>query len=137
MSALRLAFFAVLLALALPGAAAEPDHWARIASAVAAEIAKAEAMAVEGHAEEAKKALTRAYFGLFEDEKMEAALRKTFGFKHAYRREQEFGNLRKLIGKNEPVEIRRLSLALRNALADDGRALDKAGVSPDVFEVNQ
>jgi len=54
MSALRLAFFAVLLALALPGAAAEPDHWARIASAVAAEIAKAEAMAVEGHAEEAK-----------------------------------------------------------------------------------
>jgi hypothetical protein len=128
---------AVLLALAAPLAAAEPGHWTRLGAAIAAEVAKAEALALDGRGDEARKTVTGAYFGLFESEKMEAALRKEIGARHAFDREKQFGDLRKLVAKGSPAEIRRLAADLRSGLAEDGRALDRAGVSPDVFAVNQ
>jgi len=137
MIAPRLLAIAAQLLLALPLAAAETGHWSRMAAAISGEIAKAEALALAGKPDEAKKTVTQAYFGLFESEKMEAALRKDIGSKHAFGREKQFGDLRKLVAKGPPDEIRQLSAALRSGLAEDGKALDTAGVSPDVFAVNQ
>lgn len=113
------------------------DHWSRLSAAISAEIAKAEALALDGKPDEAKKAVTQAYFGLFESEKMEAALRKEIGSKQAFEREKQFGDLRKIIGKGAPDEIRNLAAALRSGLTADGKALDASNVSPDVFAVNQ
>ena len=134
----------VLLALSLllsAAAGAAPaqagDHWSGIADAISGQIAKAEALALDGKADEAKTAVTEAYFGLFETGKMEAALRKEVGSKHAYAREKQFGDLRKLVTRGSPAEIRELAAALRAGLAEDGKALDAANVSPDVFAVNQ
>lgn len=137
MSALRLLALAALLSLAMPLAANAQDHWSRMATAISAEIARAEALALDGRADEARKVVTQAYFGLFESEKMEAAMRKEIGTRQAYDREKQFGDLRKLVVKGSPDEIRGLSTALRAGLAEDGKALDKAGVPPEVFAVNQ
>ena len=130
----------VFLALSLLLAAAPAhagDHWSKVSAAIAEQIAKAEALALDGKAEEAKKTVTEAYFGLFETEKMEAALRKEIGSKQAFAREKQFGDLRKLVTKGSPAEIKELAAALRAGLAEDGKALDAANVSPDVFAVNQ
>lgn len=132
-----LAMLAVLLAVASPAQAAEQAHWSRVATAIAADIARAEALALAGAGDDAKKAVTTAYFGGFETSKMEAALRKEIGSKHAFAREKQFGDLRKLVAKGSPDEIRQLAGALRDGLAEDAKALDAAKVSPDVYAVNQ
>lgn len=133
----RFAFLVVAaLGLAAP-AFAQQAYWGTVADRIAAEIAKAEGLALAGSQDEAKKAVTHAYFGHFETSKMEAALRKEIGSKHAYFREKQFGDLRKLFGKATPDEVKALSAALRAGLTEDGKVLDKAGISPDVFAVNQ
>lgn len=137
MIAVRLIVIAALLSFSTSLAAADNDYWSRMAVTISAEIAKAEALALDGKPAEAKKAVVHAYFGLFESEKMEAGLRKQLGAKHAFAREKQFGDLRKLVAKGNPDEIRALSAALRAGLADDGAALDKAGVPPEVYAVNQ
>ncbi|ALJ39440.1 MULTISPECIES: hypothetical protein [Azospirillum] len=125
---------AILLA-AVPAHAG--DHWSQLASAISAEIARAEALARDGKPDEARKTVTEAYFGLFESEKMEAALRKEVGSKHAFDREKQFGDLRKLIAKGTLGGIRDLAAALQSGLAEDGKALDAANVPAHVFAVNQ
>lgn len=137
MIAVRLFVIAVLLSLSAPLAAAEKDYWSRMAGVISIEITKAEALALGSRPDEAKAAVVKAYFGLFESEKMEAALRKQLGAKHAIAREKQFGDLRKLVAKGTPDEIRTLSAALRAGLAEDGIALDKAGMPPEVYAVNQ
>lgn len=132
----RLAFLAVLLALAtLPAHAA--GYWSELAARISAEVAKAEQHALAGRVDDAKKAITAAYFGLFESEKMEAAIRKEIGAKHAAQREKLFGDLRKLAARGTPEEIRATTAELRAGLAEDAAALDKAGIPADVFAVNQ
>jgi hypothetical protein len=129
---------AAMLALSAQTAfAADQSHWTGIARTIAAEIAKAETLALSGKTAEAKKLVTQAYFGLFESEKMEAAMRKELGSKSAYEREKQFGDLRKLIGAGAAADIQGLSAALRTGLAEDGAALDRAGIPPEVFQVNQ
>lgn len=132
-----LAMLAVLLAVTGPARAAGQTHWSQVAASIAADIAKAEALALAGQTDDAKKAVTAAYFGGFETSKMEAALRKEIGSKHAFAREKQFGDLRKLVAKGSPDEIKLLAAELRSGLAEDGKALDAAKVSPDVFAVNQ
>ena len=133
-----LAMLAFLLAVAGPIHAADPTHWSRLAASIAAEIARAEGLALAGNIDAAKKTITNTYFDLFETGKLEAALRKEIGVKHARDREKQFGDLRKLVVKGDtPDEVRRLAAALRAGLLEDGKALDAAKVSPDVFAVNQ
>ncbi|MEW5726501.1 MAG: hypothetical protein AB1918_01610 [Pseudomonadota bacterium] len=132
----RLATLAVLLALAaLPAHAA--GYWSELAARISAEVAKAEEHALAGRVDDAKKAVTAAYFGLFESEKMEAAIRTEIGAKHAAQREKLFGDLRKLAARGTPEEIRAATAQLRAGLAEDAAALDKAGIPADVFAVNQ
>lgn len=133
---MRARLFALALLIASPALAAG-DHWTRLADGIVADIARVEQLALAGQADEAKKALTQAYFGQFESGKMEAALRKEVGSKHAFEREKLFGDLRKAINKGAPDEVKALAGALKSGLKADGQALDKAGVSPDVFQVNQ
>lgn len=132
-----LAMLALLLAVAGPARAAEQVHWSRVAAEISAEIVKAEEQALAGQSAEAKKTVTVAYFGGFETSKMEAALRKEIGAKHAFAREKQFGELRKLVAGGSPGEIKQLAAELRAGLAEDGKVLDAAKVSPDVFAVNQ
>lgn len=132
----RLAVLTLLLSLAAAPAHAA-GYWSDLAARIAAEVSKAEAHALAGRADEAKKAVTIAYFGLFESEKMEAALRKEIGARHAAQREKLFGDLRKLATRGTPDEIRAAAADLRAGLADDAAALDRAKVPADVFAVNQ
>lgn len=132
----RLPLLAVaLLMAALPAWAG--DHWSKLANSISSQISTAESLALAGKPDEAKKAVTQAYFGLFESEKMEAALRKEVGAKPAFEREKQFGDLRKLVAKGRPEDIKALAAALRAGLAEDAALLDKAGIPADVFAVNQ
>jgi hypothetical protein len=135
---LRLIVMMLVLATAVSSLAAEPAYWSKIAGTIAVELSRAEAQARAGKPDEAKQTITAAYFDLFENTKMEAALRKEIGAKHAALREKGFADLRKLVGKGAPAaDIAAIAEPLRTGLADDGKALDKAGIPPDVFAVNQ
>lgn len=127
----------VVVGLCFPALAADKAHWSKLAQAISTEVTKAEKLALDGKPDEAKKAVTQAYFGLFESEKMEAALRKEAGSKPAYEREKQFGDLRKLINAGQPADIKQMATALRDGLAADGALLDKAGIAPEVFKVNE
>ncbi|HSV28928.1 MAG TPA: hypothetical protein VLL76_05200, partial [Candidatus Omnitrophota bacterium] len=120
----RLLALALLLPLAGAARAAESAHWAKVAADIGAVIAQAEAQAVAGNPDEAKKTVTQAYFGVFESSKMEAAIRKEIGAKPAYEREKLFADLRKAITKGDSAVIRQIAAALRTGLAEDGKALD-------------
>lgn len=133
---LRLFAF-LFVALTAGTVAAQQTYWAAMADQIGIELATAERLAQSGQPEAAKKAVGQAYFGLFETEKMEAALRKEIGSKHAFEREKQFGDLRKLLSTGTLNEVKAMAAALRAGLAEDAKLLDKAGVSPEVFKVNQ
>ncbi|CAA7614986.1 High-affinity iron transporter component 1 [Magnetospirillum sp. LM-5] len=131
---------ALLMAIvvAVPSLAAETNHWRKIATDIDQALARAEAMTQAGKPEDAKQAVTAAYFDLFENSKMEAAIRKEIGAKAAILREKGFADLRKAITRAAPEPERAaIILALRSGLMDDAARLDAQGVPPDVFAVNQ
>lgn len=129
--------FALLLTTA-PAGAGEADTWSAVAEKIGAAITSAESLYARRNAEEARRAVTDAYFGIFEDSQMEAALRTQIGARHAYNVERRFGNLRKAIKKDKGLEaVREIADDLRAVLRQDAKALDDAGVPRKVFKVNQ
>ena len=128
-----------LLLLAAPLASASPAPvWQPLAAEIAAELDRAQALYAVGDPRGAKRAVVKAYFGLFEDRKMEAAMRTELGARHAYGVEKRFGGLRKAIRNQAPPgEVKALVEALREGLRRDAIALDQAGIPATVFEVNR
>ena len=80
----------------------------------------------------------KAYFGLFEDKKMEAAMRMELGAQYTYKVEKKFGTMRKLISKKAPqTEIEQISREIQEAMKHNALKLDQAGIPAEVFQVNQ
>jgi hypothetical protein len=117
--------------------AAESASWSQVAGEIVAHIDNAQSLYQDGKQTEAGQAVTQAYFGIFEDRKMEAAMRIELGAKHTYQVEKQFGALRKAIRREADKEtIEELAQAIRKSVVRDARALDQAKLPMDVFEVN-
>lgn len=119
--------------------AAEGDAvWQPLAEEIAQILDEVEVAYGAGDAKAARRGVIRAYFGVFEDRKMEAAMRMTIGAKHTYKVEKKFGALRKAIKKGAGAdEIKAIGDDLRAALRRDAKVLDEAGIPAEVFKVNQ
>ncbi len=116
---------------------AADGHWRATAQRVAAAIDDVQAKFAAGDTAAARSALTEAYFGRFEDSKMEAAIRKEIGGSRAVEVEGMFGNMRKAIKAKDAETVQQTADSLRQALAEDAKALDAAGVPAEVYEVNR
>jgi hypothetical protein len=118
--------------------AAETSAWSQVAEEIAAHINLAESLYQEGKPKEAGHAVTQAYFGVFEDRKMEAAMRIELGASHTYQVEQQFGALRKAIrAQADERTVQGLAQGIRESVTRDARALDQANIPMEVFEVNK
>jgi len=119
-------------------AAAGTSTWSQVAEEISAQISLVESLYQEGKPKEAGHAVTQAYFGVFEDKKMEAAMRIELGAEHTYQVEQQFGALRKAIrAQADKQTVQGLAQGIREAVTRDARALDQANIPMEVFEVNQ
>ena len=136
--AMKQLFCALFLFVMASPALAGEGYWTDLSGKIAFVLTDAEKIYAEGNAKRAKKAVQHAYFGIFESSKMEAAMRKTIGAKHTYLVEKKFGEMRKAIKREVSTEeLHTIAEDLRKDLARDAAVLDKAGVSKDVFAVNQ
>jgi hypothetical protein len=125
-----------LFAFSGSASAAEAASWSQVAGEIVAHIDNAESLYQEGKPTEAGQAVIQAYFGVFEDKKMEAAMRIELGAKHTYQVEKQFGTLRKAIRREADREtIQQLAQGIRESVVRDARALDQANIPMEVFEV--
>jgi len=112
--------------------------WSPIAQQIILHINNAEKHYQSGDLKSAKQSIVKAYFGVFEDRKMEAAMRTELGSKYTYTVEKLFGNLRKAMTKGAPQqETAAIAQSIRDAMIRDAEKLDQAGIPLTVFRVNQ
>jgi len=128
-----------LLAMAAAGwAQAAAENWTPVAGQVIEQLDRALDSYQSGNAEKARRAVIQAYFGPFEGEKMEAAIRSHLGIEPAFMLERRFGAIRKDIEAGASVsEVESAINALKQALKEHAGQLNDAGVSRSVYEVNQ
>ena len=119
--------------------AAEPGHyWQDVSVRIAQYLQQAEDAYQNDDSKSARRKVVQAYFGEFEGSKMEAGMRMELGSKHTWLVEKKFGGLRKAIkNKAAKSEVSELATALIKAINDDAIALDEAGISAEVFQVNE
>jgi len=118
--------------------AAANDHWQQIAKRIDTQIGVALEHYRQGDAAAARSTVVRAYFSDFEDSRMEAAMRREIGAKPTWKVERMFGRMRKAIKQQAGQdEVAAIGSEIRAAVKRDARVLDQAGISPEVFEVNQ
>jgi len=117
-----------------PVRAADDFSWHSIADAIALKLNEAVVAHRADDAKGAKRALTRAYFGVFESQKMEAALRKTMGQTHAFKVERMFTGLRSQIGNQSHDAFADAVQDLVAQLHDDADKLDTAGIPKEVYD---
>lgn len=134
------ALIAVLLSAVCWGAggsgsvrAGDGFRWAGVAEEVIGELARAEAAVRAGQPDQARQAVLTAYFGLFEDRKLEAAMRKELGQRHTVEVEEQFNALRKGAGAANTAAFGATVTALSAILRQDAAALDAAGVPEQVY----
>jgi len=133
----QLLFFVMAVVLSLP-ANASKDYWSDIANNIIRHVNDAQSFYANGDSKAAKRAIIQAYFGEFEDKKMEAAMRMELGAKHTYQVERLFSGMRKAINKGaEKISVTEAAIVIRKVITRDARLLDKAGIAPEVFKVNQ
>ncbi len=126
----------ILLFFLSTNLSASTDYWQGIAEEIQQHIDQANAQYAAGQPKAAKRTVMQAYFSVFEDRKMEAALRMERGAAYAYQMEERFGSLRKAIQQGAEVQaVQRLAAELKTAVHRDGKLLDQAGIRPNVFEV--
>lgn len=118
-------------------AGAAQTHWQAVAARVTEAVEAVRGAYEAGDGAAARKLLMDAYFGQFEDSKMEAAIRKQIGQSRAVALEGMFGDLRKAIKAGDGAMVAALTQRLGSALAEDGKLLDAAGVPAEVYEVNR
>ncbi len=117
---------------------ADDNNWAPIAEQIIQYIEVAESNYQANNLKTAKQFIIKAYFGVFEDRKMEAAMRQELGSKYTYQVEKLFGNLRKAMTKGASnSEVAIIVESIRDAMRRDAQKLDQAGIPLEVFRVNQ
>ncbi len=118
--------------------AGESEGWQPVADLVIGKLDAALAHYQAGDKQAARRDIVQAYFGPFEAEKMEAAIRSQLGIEPAFILERQFGDLRKAIRGGQPVAAVEQGVAeLRQALREHASLLNEAGVPLSVFQVNQ
>jgi hypothetical protein len=125
----------VLGIAAAPDARAETFSWTAVAEDTITALDEASRHHAEGDVKQCKRAITRAYFGVFEERKMEAALRKMLGESHTFLVERQFSKLRRTATTATPEEFEETVAALAEQLRDDARQLDALGVPQEVYDV--
>lgn len=135
---LRTALAALALALTLgmaasPVAGAETFSWTAVAEETIAALNEASLHHAEGDIAQSKRAITRAYFGVFEEQKMEAAMRKMLGESHAFMVERQFSTLRRNVATATPADFSRTVEMLSEQLRADALQLDALGVPQEVY----
>jgi len=132
-----LAALALLLAAAVPlQAGAETFSWMAVAEEAIAELSNASQHHAEGDAAQSKRAITQAYFGVFEGKKMEAAMRKMLGESHTFMVERQFRKLRRSLLTAGPREFEQAVAALAEQLRADAKQLDALGVPQEVYDAH-
>ena len=109
--------------------------WLNVAGDVAKALDEAVAAKKTDDIKTAKRALTKAYFGIFESRKMEAAMRKTMGQTHTFEVERMFSGLRGMIGNETIEKVSETATKLIEQLYKDAKVLDAEGVSEEVYDV--
>lgn len=128
----------VLLVLMAGLAQAGEEDWLPVAGLVSQKLDRALVHYQAGDEQTARRDVIQAYFGPFEGEKMEAAIRSQLGIEPAFMLERQFGKLRKAIKAGKPVaDVRHGVEELKQALNEHARLLNDAGVPRSVFQVNQ
>lgn len=126
------------LTLARPAAAGTlyaTFSWAAVAAETVAALDEASLQQADGNLAECKRAIARAYFGIFEEQKMEAAMRKMLGQGHAFMVERQFSNLRRSAATASPEDFRQAVAALAEQLRADAQRLDELAVPREVYDV--
>lgn len=138
----RLGAVLSLLALVLVSGAAATARaeagtfsWTAVAEETIAALDEAAQYHAAGDITQCKRAITRAYFGVFEDRKMEAALRKMMGQSHIFMVERQFSTLRRTAPTASPAEFGDVVASLSEQLRADARQLDALGVPQEVYDV--
>jgi hypothetical protein len=117
---------------------AEMTAWVQVAEEIDTHISQAESLYLQGKSTEAGRAVIQAYFGVFEDKKMEAAMRMEIGAQHTYEVEQQFGALRKAIRSQADTQtVKKLAQGIRESVMRDAKVLDQANIPMEVFKVKQ
>lgn len=125
-----------LLGAGSGAAGAGEFRWAEIAEEVVGHLDAALKAVRAGDPDAAKAAMITAYFGAFEDRKMEAALRKEMGQKHTVGVEQQFYALRKAITRGaQAAEMAPMVATLADALRASAKTLDERGIPQNVYKV--
>ena len=116
-------------------ARADDFRWSRVAEETIAHLEQALAASKAGQVDAARQAVIAAYFGSFEDRKLEAALRKEIGQQHIAEVEAWFNALRKGVGHAAPeAELAGLVARLSETLRTDAKLLEARGVPEQVYE---
>lgn len=114
---------------------AERFSWAAVAAETLAALDEASLQQADGNFAECKRAITRAYFGIFEEQKMEAAMRKMLGQSHTFMVERQFSNLRRSVATASAEDFRQAVAALAEQLQADAQRLDELAVPREVYDV--
>ena len=133
----RILMILLILSAAVPSLAAEAGHWQTIAAEVGKQLQLVRSLAEQSKPQDAKRAITSAYFDGFENSKLEAAIRKEIGAKPAAERERRFSDLRKAVNAGDLKQVAGICQTLADEIAADAKQLDWAKVPPEVFAVNQ
>ena len=117
---------------------ASAGNWMAVAEAVIEQVDASEQAYRAGDSKTARQAVIGAYFGVFEERKMEAAMRMQLGIKHTYQVERLFGVLRKAVKQPDAEErVAEVASEIRQAMRRDAALLDEAGIPLTVYRVNQ
>ena len=123
----------VLGMAASPDAGAGTFSWTAVAEETIAALNEASLHQAEGDIAQCKRAIVQAYFGVFEEQKMEAAMRKMLGESHAFMVERQFSALRRDAATATPADFSRTVATLAEQLRADARQLDALGVPAEVY----
>lgn len=117
---------------------ASAGNWMAVAEAVIEQVDASEQAYRAGDVKGARQAVVGAYFGVFEERKMEAAMRMQLGAKHTYQVERLFGSLRKAVKQPDAgIQVAEVAAEIRQAMRRDAALLDEAGIPLTVYRVNQ
>ncbi len=131
-------FLLLFFFLFIPTVHANGQYWSHLATDINQLIQQATTQYIEGNSKEAKRTIVKAYFGIFEGKKMEAAMRMELGAKYTYLVEKKFSMMRKLITKKvNKDEIIALAKDIQTTMEKDAIKLDAANIPAEVFKVNE
>lgn len=130
-----LSFFLILLSFislntSIAGERLKGGSWLEVVGEIKGEMERVMVLYKEGGIEEAKSHITDAYFGIFEEKRMEEVIRINISAKRAYELERLFGDIRKGVVKNLPLkEVSRMIEELIAQLKDTAKELDRLKIS--------